>query len=757
MIIGLKTKPVLAAHLTGQEREKVSAPADNHPVPIPNNDKVSLSRPVGWSSRSTAQDLASKLSAARDRVAEQERFMEKYEHVPDQVLVRVKKEISNFSELAGDYGSSVIEAIDTTGLNPSEASSEQILLLDLKGQLSVAEAMVLMADDPRVSVVESNDIVRTQVVNDEPKEPNDLEDSLWGLYNHGQEGGKAGVDIGSKQAWQASVGSRTGPIVAVIDTGVDIRHQDLKDNIFVNLGEVPNDGIDNDGNGVIDDVNGYNAADDTNDPSDENGHGTHVAGTIGAVGNNGKGVTGVNQEARILPIRFLDSTGAGSTAGAIKALVYASRTGARVINNSWGGDKFNQLVFDAMADSKALLICAAGNEAYDNDLRPVYPADYPLDNVISVTAHDRHDEFPKFANRGEKSVELAAPGVDITSTMPGNKYGMMSGTSMATPHVAGAATLLATVHPDISNQDLKFLLMHNLEQLPEKYGSRIISGGRLNIGHALEKDEVPPSPVSDLKLDSATPTKVSVSWLAPGDDGVDGRASAYEARYTLGHFQSDENKKGVPFEDARRLQTGTPKQALAKESVQFSLTPSGKERNLTLGVLGVDNVLNSGGLATLSVNVPAAKVALEDDADSTAESAFQPSEHWTRVAVEGRGSVFTESPNGDYPSERDAILLSKPFSLKGFEKPVLHFDCKFDVERKHDKFVVEIEKDGWFGKKWKEVARFDGISDWESHKLDVSGYTGKDDVRLRFRLESDKDRNRDGVFLDNVVIAEGGQ
>ncbi|MCA9797773.1 MAG: S8 family serine peptidase, partial [Candidatus Eremiobacteraeota bacterium] len=192
--------------------------------------------------------------------------------------------------------------------------------------------------DDRVSVVESNDIVRTQVI-DAPQtaEPNDLDSSLWGLNNTGQDGGTAGIDIGAKAAWETSVGSRTGPIVAVVDTGVDIRHQDLSANIWVNEGEVPGDGIDNDGNGVIDDVNGYNSAAENNDPKDDNGHGTHVAGTIGAVGNNGKGVTGVNQEARIMPVRFLSEDGSGNTADAIEALAYASRTGARVINNSWGG------------------------------------------------------------------------------------------------------------------------------------------------------------------------------------------------------------------------------------------------------------------------------------------------------------------------------------------------------------------------------------------------------------------------------------
>ena len=746
MIIGQNTKPGFAAHLTvkktetsADETKTVAAPADQFTM-----------------SATSTNGVRARLAGLESEVSAQEKFLNQFEMVPDQVLVRLKSDVGSLSDFATDYGSKVLHHFDLTGLKPSKASSEPLMLLDLDGQMSVAEAMVLMGRDDRVSVVESNDIVRTQVTGQPATaEPNDLDESLWGLNNEGQNGGTAGIDIGVKKAWETSVGSRTGPIVAVIDTGVDIRHQDLKDNIWTNEGEVPGDGIDNDGNGVIDDVNGYNSAAESNDPKDDNGHGTHVAGTIGAVGNNGKGVTGVNQEARIMPIRFLSEDGSGNTADAIKALAYASRTGARIVNNSWGGNKYNQLVFDVIADSEALFVCAAGNEAYDNDLRAVYPATFELDNILSVTAHDRNNEFPKFANRGEKTVDLAAPGVAINSTQPGNKYQVLDGTSMATPHVAGAATLLATAVPGITNEEIKFRLMNNLSELPEKYGSRIISGGRLDLGKALEKDTTPPAPVGELKLESAEPEKLKVSWVASGDDGLEGQLSGYDVRYTLGQFKTgEEDSKGIPFNEARRLSTDKPRKAGEKEHIEFELTPSGKPRHLTLGVVGLDNVINKSELQTLSLEVPAAKVAFEDRGES-AESAFAPSEHWSLVDEPGRGKVYTESPDGEYPPNRDAQLVSKKFSLEGFEKPVLHFDSKIDVENKHDEFVVEIEKYGWFGRRsWSEVASFDGLTDWKSHQIDLSDYTGKDDMRIRFRLQSDKDRNRDGVFLDNVVIAE---
>jgi subtilisin family serine protease len=749
MIIGQNTKPGFAARLTGNTP---SSPTDEVKAVSAPTDKFVLSD-------ASTNGVKTRLAGLESQVSAQEDFLSQYEIVPDQVLVRLKGEVGNLSDFATEYGTKILHHYDMTGLKPSTASSEPLMLLGLDGQMSVAEAMVLMGADERVSVVESNDILRTQVTGKPTTtEPDDLDSTLWGLHNEGQDGGVAGIDIGAKKAWETSVGSRTGPIVAVIDSGVDINHRDLKDNIFVNEGEIPNDGIDNDGNGVIDDINGYNAADDSTDPSDDNGHGTHCAGTIGAVGNNGSGLTGVNQEARILPVRFLSEEGAGSTSDAIKALVYANRTGARVVNNSWGGNKYNQLVFDVMADSDALQVCAAGNEAYDNDLRPVYPASFELGNVLSVTAHDRKNEFPKFANRGENTVHLAAPGVDIQSTLPRNKFGSMSGTSMATPHVAGAATLLAAAVPGITNEEIKFRLINNLSELPEKYGSRIINAGRLDLGQALEQDTTPPAPVGDLKLESAAPQKLNVSWVASGDDGVEGQLSGYDVRYTLGHFKVDDSdKKGIPFSEARRLATSTPKKAGEKEHIEFGLTPSGKPRHLTLGVVGLDNVTNKGELQTLGFEVPAAKVALEDRGESQ-ERAFVPSEDWSLVNEPGRGKVFTESPDGNYPNDRDAQLVSKKFSLKGFENPELHFDSKIDVENKHDEFVVEIEKHGWFGRRsWKEIASFDGLTDWQSHKIDISKYTGKDDMRIRFRLESDKDRNRDGVFLDNIVIAEANE
>jgi subtilisin family serine protease len=271
-----------------------------------------------------------------------------------------------------------------------------------------------------------------------------------------------GLDlIKAKSAWDRSVGS-SSTVVAVIDTGIDYSHPDLAQNVWVNPGEVAGNGIDDDGNGYIDDIHGINSLTGSGNPFDDNGHGTHCAGTIGARGNNGLGVVGVNWDVKIVGLKFLNSGGGGSIFGAIKAIDYMidikSRYGLnlKVSNNSWGGPGYSKALEDAIGRALAadiVFVAAAGNEANNNDYLPAYPANYDLPNVISVAAVDRYKELTFFSNFGQ-SVDLAAPGMSILSTLPGNRYGSLSGTSMATPHVAGAIALLSSSNPALSYSQL---------------------------------------------------------------------------------------------------------------------------------------------------------------------------------------------------------------------------------------------------------------------------------------------------------------
>ncbi|GBF56099.1 alkaline phosphatase [Microcystis sp. 0824] len=287
-------------------------------------------------------------------------------------------------------------------------------------------------------------------------------------------------------------------MIGVIDTGVDYNHQDLVGNIWTNPGEIAGDGIDNDGNGYIDDIRGWDFAYNDNNPSDVNGHGTHVSGTIAGKGNNGVGVTGVAWNAKIMPLKFLNDQGSGSTSNAILAINYATAKGVKLTNNSWGGGGYSQALYDAInaaGQAGALFIAAAGNDAKNTDTSPSYPASYNLANIISVASTTRTDALSSFSNYGLTSVDLGAPGSEIYSTTPNNTYSTYSGTSMASPHVAGAAALLWSQNPTWTAQQVKDALMNTGDPLASLAG-KTVSGKRLNVFNALAAANLPSVTVS---------------------------------------------------------------------------------------------------------------------------------------------------------------------------------------------------------------------------------------------------------------------
>ncbi len=350
-----------------------------------------------------------------------------------------------------------------------------------------------------VAYAEPNYIVTTMAtVPDDPRFP-----EQWALDNTGQTGGTADADIDAPEAWDLQTG--TDVVVAVIDTGLDYNHEDIVGNVWSNPDEIPNNGIDDDNNGFIDDDKGWDFVNNDNDPFDDNRHGTHVSGTIAAVGNNGIGVAGVNWTARIMPLKFLDANGAGTTADAISAIQYATRMGARISNNSWGGGAFSQALYDAIQAAGAagqLFVAAAGNDGVNTDVTPSYPASYNLDNIISVAATDDNDLLATFSNFGAVSVDLGAPGVDILSTVPPTttggrpggrpgggggttaSYDTLSGTSMATPHVSGVAALVLASNGGLGVAALKAAVLASVDPLPSLAGITV-TGGRLNAFNAV--------------------------------------------------------------------------------------------------------------------------------------------------------------------------------------------------------------------------------------------------------------------------------
>ena len=301
--------------------------------------------------------------------------------------------------------------------------------------------------------------------------------------------------IKAPKAWDTRTDSG-GVVVAVIDTGIDYKHPDLAANVWVNPNEIPGNGIDDDHNGIVDDVHGANfsAAAATGDPMDDNRHGTHVSGTIGAVTNNNLGVAGVNWTTKIMGVKFLSASGSGTTVGAIRAIEYAIQMKANIMNNSWGGGGPSQALEDAIkkADAAGILFAAAaGNSGNDNDVNKFYPAGYEVANIISVMATDQNDNKAGFSNFGLKSVDLGAPGVGILSTIPGGNYASFNGTSMATPHVSGAAALVLAENPSFTVADLKKRLMDTVDVIPALSGLSV-TGGRLNLAEAVGLGPVKP-------------------------------------------------------------------------------------------------------------------------------------------------------------------------------------------------------------------------------------------------------------------------
>ena len=310
-------------------------------------------------------------------------------------------------------------------------------------------------------------------------------DKLWGLHNTGQDGGTVDADIDAPEAWDITTGGSV--VVAVIDSGVNYNHEDLASNMWVNEGEIPDNGVDDDGNGYIDDYLGWDFCNEDNDPMDDNDHGTHCSGTIGATGNNGKGVVGVNWTVKIMPLKFLNQCGSGNMSGAIEAILYSKNMGARISSNSWGGvGEYSQALYDAIQEfgnEGGLFVAAAGNEGNDNDNKPSYPASYDLPNIVAVAATDRNDNLASFSNFGVASVDVAAPGVDIYSTVIAG-YEWFNGTSMAAPHVAGIAALIKTQYPDLGFDGIKNAILNSIDFKPS-LGGKILTEGRVNALNAL--------------------------------------------------------------------------------------------------------------------------------------------------------------------------------------------------------------------------------------------------------------------------------
>ncbi len=445
-------------------------------------------------------------SAGSEEILPVDRGIRVPEYVDGQIIVRLKKA----PEVAGASAESVAEKLGAFCARMGAqilgsacvGPDAEVFLVGVPASMSVDDAAMAYGACEFVEYAEPNYLWYPEA----PVIPNDTHFwRLWGMRNYGQdfypgvfwEKGLPGCDIGATEAWSVRTDA-SSVLVVVIDTGIDVYHPDLTNNIWRNPGEIPDNGIDDDGNGFIDDVYGWDFANDDNTVFDNQAadrHGTHCAGTIGAEGNNGRGVAGVAWTAKIMSCKFIHGQ-SGSTWDAIDALNYASMMGAKVASNSWGGGGYSEALREAIANSGMLFIASAGNDAVDNDAMPHYPSSYDLPNIIAVAASDWNDSLAGFSCYGAESVDLAAPGYWIISAYAGAGYIWMGGTSMATPHVSGAAALVSAEYPDMplypgaegwSEGDLtvKDALLLAVDGNPAFCG-RMTSGGRLNVANAVK-------------------------------------------------------------------------------------------------------------------------------------------------------------------------------------------------------------------------------------------------------------------------------
>lgn len=415
----------------------------------------------------------------RDRVV-----VNGHEAVAGEVLVQFAN-----AQIAAENASSVAGQVDATMNVP--VGRHGLRRMRSRG-LSTEQMLAAVQNAPGVVFAEPNYMLRATATPNDPQFGN-----LWGLLNIGQVigsvAGVPGADIDATSAWDLSTGSAAN-VVGVIDSGIDYTHPDLAANMWsapsaftVTIGGVPIT--------CPAGSHGFNAITRVCDPMDTDNHGTHVSGTIGARGNNGIGVAGVNWTTRIIGAKFLQDS-VGSTSDAIDAVDFMVQTKAafaatgganiRVLSNSWGGGAFSTALRNAIANANAsemLFVAAAGNNGRDTDANPFYPAAYDLPNVVSVAATGNRDTLASFSNYGAATVDLAAPGVAVLSTIIGGSYAYFNGTSMATPHVSGAAALVLS-HCPMNTAALKSTLLANVDVLGSLAG-RVATNGRLNVNRAI--------------------------------------------------------------------------------------------------------------------------------------------------------------------------------------------------------------------------------------------------------------------------------
>lgn len=441
----------------------------------------------------------------------------------DRVIVKFKDQYS-FSNtiLSKHHLKSADKIIQRTKIK----ALKNIYTVEVQNTSSLSETLASLKADNDVEYAEPDYLLHGDNTSNDTYFTN-----LWGMDNTGQSGGTVDADIDAPEAWDA-ITDCSSVVVGVIDSGIDYTHPDLATNVWQNPGEIASNGIDDDANGYIDDVYGWDFHNDDNDPMDDHSHGTHVAGTIGAIGNNSAGVAGVCWQVKLVALKFLDEHNSGWTSNAITAINYANTEGIAITNNSWGSGTYSTSLYNAIqaVQDEQIFVAAAGNDGTDNDALPHYPGAYNLSNIIAVTT-TKHDDS-QYYNYGATTVDLGAPGYSIYSTVPysiyGYYYGYKSGTSMATPHVTGAAALLKAYKSVLTVSQIKDALVNTGDPLSSLSG-KTVSGKRLNVYNALSS--VNHQPAANIGGPYSGNEDTAINFDASLSTDADGDALTYSWDY----------------------------------------------------------------------------------------------------------------------------------------------------------------------------------------------------------------------------------
>ena len=596
---------------------------------------------------------------------------------------------------------------------------------------------------------------------------------LWGLHNTGQNGGTVDADIDALEAWDIQTGS-DDVVVAVIDTGIDLDHVDLASNIWVNTDEIDDNGIDDDNNGYVDDVYGWDFYGNNNDPDDKGTtHGTHVAGTIGAIGNNDIGVVGVNHNVQLMALRFLGPNG-GTTAGAIEAIQYATNNGAHLSNNSWGGGGPSAPLYNAIKEADSLFVAAAGNASNNNDTNPFYPASYELENIIAVASTDRDDDISSFSNYGKDAVDLGAPGSSIYSTIPNDNYITYSGTSMASPHVAGVAALVLAEDPDLTYAEVKEIILDNVDP-NQDLSNKTVSGGRLNAEKVLGSLGVPGTHTVELKSgESKTDINFGNQEIIPGS------ITGSKWKDLNGNGEWDEGEEGLK---GWTIYIDENKNGKLDEGEKYDITDKNGDYKLSdidAGTYHLGEVIKDGWEQTSPGTSPQVEFEADfsddgsgdldgftiDNTGGTNDGLWHLSTR--RGNEEGHSAqdsmYYGDETSGNYDEGHTAgRITSKVIDLNGLDDPQLSFNYFLETEgfpSSFDQAKVMVSKDG--GNSFQEIASNDGeltdpTTGWTSATFGLDDYSNEE-IQIRFDFDTvDSIANQyEGWFVDDVIVGTAG-